>query len=244
MSEKLDGVRAWWDGRQFISRQGNAYCAPDWFVAGLPNIPLDGELWLGRKAFQRTVSIVCRGDESDSWRHIRFMVFDAPTATGQFEARQAFLRKMFNRNSWPYAAHVQQNKCRSDRHLRTELTRIESIGGEGLMLREPGSLYASGRSSTLLKLKSFHDAEGWVIDHLPGQGRNVNRLGAVVVALPNGLTFSIGAGFSDVQRQSPPVIGSVVTFQYQELTDHGIPRFPSFLRSRTDVTNITQECCV
>ena len=55
MSEKLDGVRAYWDGAQFLSRQGNRYHAPDWFTAGLPDEPLDGELWLGRKKFQRTV---------------------------------------------------------------------------------------------------------------------------------------------------------------------------------------------
>src|SRR5688572_1079238 len=42
MSEKLDGVRAYWDGRRFISRLGNPYVAPDWFVAGLPAVPLDG----------------------------------------------------------------------------------------------------------------------------------------------------------------------------------------------------------
>ena len=64
LSEKLDGVRAYWDGKQFLSRQGNLYHAPEWFVAGLPNVPLDGELWLGRKKFQRAVSIVRRQDRS------------------------------------------------------------------------------------------------------------------------------------------------------------------------------------
>jgi DNA ligase-1 len=54
MSEKLDGVRAYWDGRRFISRLGNKYLAPDWFLEGLPDTPLDGELWIGRKSFQRT----------------------------------------------------------------------------------------------------------------------------------------------------------------------------------------------
>src|SRR5947209_4846684 len=50
MSEKLDGVRAYWDGRQFLSRLGNLYHAPDWFTAGLPaDVPLDGELWIDRK---------------------------------------------------------------------------------------------------------------------------------------------------------------------------------------------------
>ena len=92
MSEKLDGVRAYWDGKQFLSRQGNLYHAPDWFMAGLPATPLDGELWLGRKAFQRTVSIVRRQDKSDHWREIPFLVFDAPAAGGGFEERAAFLR--------------------------------------------------------------------------------------------------------------------------------------------------------
>src|SRR5580698_4906980 len=55
MSEKLDGVRAYWDGTQFLSRLGNLFHAPDWFNAGLPNVALDGELWLVRKQFQRTV---------------------------------------------------------------------------------------------------------------------------------------------------------------------------------------------
>jgi len=46
MSEKLDGVRAYWDGKQFLSRQGNLYHAPAWFTEHLPAVPLDGELWI------------------------------------------------------------------------------------------------------------------------------------------------------------------------------------------------------
>lgn len=66
MSEKLDGVRAYWDGKRFLSRQGNEYMAPEWFVEGLPDTPLDGELWIERKEFQRTVSVVRRQDKSDA----------------------------------------------------------------------------------------------------------------------------------------------------------------------------------
>jgi len=84
MSEKLDGVRAYWDGEHFLSRQGNLYHAPGWFVEGLPNLPLDGELWIGRKRFQRTVSIVRRQDKTELWNEVRFLVFDAPAAAGGF----------------------------------------------------------------------------------------------------------------------------------------------------------------
>lgn len=239
MSEKLDGVRAWWDGRQFLSRQGNVYHAPAWFTAGLPSVPLDGELWLDRKAFQRTVSIVRRHDQSDHWRQITFVAFDAPAAAGPFEERQIALVDMFNQSFLPYARVLEQERCVGLTHLRCELARIESLGGEGLMLREPGSRYEAGRSNALLKIKSMHDAEGCVVEHVPGKGRHAGRLGAIVVELPGGLTFSVGTGFSDAQRRSPPPVGSLITFRYQELTDRGVPRFPSFVRVRSDAETLS-----
>ncbi|MHB1036572.1 MAG: DNA ligase [Pirellulales bacterium] len=234
MSEKLDGVRAWWDGTRFLSRQGNVYHAPAWFTTGLPKTPLDGELWLDRRAFQRTVSIVRRHDQSEHWRQITYVVFDAPAERGPFEDRQALVAETLRESRPRYARVLQQDRCTGVRHLQTELARIESLGGEGLMLRKPGSRYEAGRSSTLLKVKSFHDAEAYVVEHLPGRGRHAGRLGAVVVELPNGLTFSVGTGFSDAERDNPPSIGSRITFRYQELTDRGIPRFPSFVRVRAD----------
>ncbi len=104
MSEKLDGVRAWWDGRQFLSRQGNIYHAPAWFTAGLPDVPLDGELWLERKAFQRTVSVVRRHDQSDHWQQIKYVLFDAPGVDGPFEERQRLLNVML-REHQPEVRH-------------------------------------------------------------------------------------------------------------------------------------------
>ncbi len=238
LSEKLDGVRAYWDGRQFLSRQGNIYHTPSWFVANLPQTPLDGELWLDRKAFQRTVSIVRRHDEPDAWNTITFLVFDAPSINEPFEARLAFLQDILCQPS----AHLRvlsQNRCQGPDHLRDELARVESLGGEGLMLREPASYYEQGRSNTLLKVKSFHDAEARVVEHVAGRGRHRGRLGALRVVLPNGIFFSVGSGFRDAQREAPPPIGATITFRYQELTDGGVPRFPTFLHVREAVTDST-----
>lgn len=234
LSEKLDGVRALWDGRQFLSRQGNVFHAPAWFTASLPEASLDGELWLARKAFQRTVSIVRRHDGTDLWREVRFLVFDAPAVAEPFEKRQAYLYDSFAHRQPAYAELLVQERCRSAVHLEAELDRVGALGGEGLMLRQPDSQYVAGRSGTLLKVKRFHDAEGRVVAHLPGAGRHHGRLGAVLVELPNGTTFSVGTGFTDAQRECPPAIGSVITFRYQELTDRGVPRFPSFVRTRPD----------
>ena len=62
VSEKLDGVRALWDGTRFISKQGKEFFAPPWFCEGLPDEELDGELFLDRGEFQACVSIVRRHD--------------------------------------------------------------------------------------------------------------------------------------------------------------------------------------
>jgi len=231
MSEKLDGVRAYWDGKQFISRLGNLYHAPDWFVAGLPAVPLDGELWIGRKKFQRTVSVVRRQDKTDLWKEVSYLVFDAPAAAGGFEDRLAFLKDALAGRKLPHARPHEHVLCKNIACLRTELARVESLGGEGLMLREPNSKYVAGRSATLLKVKTFHDTEAVVIAHLPGAGRHKGRLGALQARLPDGTEFSIGTGFSDKERSSPPPIGATVTFRYQELSEAGVPRFPSFVRT-------------
>lgn len=232
LSEKLDGVRAWWDGTRFLSRNGNCYFAPEWFTAGLPNIPLDGELWIGRKQFQQTVAVVRRQNGGDAWRRVRYVVFDAPQVGGPFEDRLSQLNLLVRTDAATCAEVLGQTVCRDRRHLAAELARIEQQGGEGLMLRQPGSLYVPARSATLLKLKSFRDCEATVVGHQPGTGRHRGRLGALLVRLASGTECAVGTGLSDAERELPPSIGSVITLKYQELTDAGVPRFPAFIRVR------------
>ncbi|MBZ4422944.1 DNA ligase [Myxococcus sp. RHSTA-1-4] len=234
MSEKLDGVRAYWDGKRFWSRQGNEFFAPEWFTAGLPDFPLDGELFGGRKRFQRTVSIVRRQDRSHDWKELFFVTFDAPSVDAPFEGRLEHCRKWMEDARPAYAKWHAHERCRGTAHLREELERVESLGGEGLMLRQPGSRYEAGRSHTLLKVKSFKDDEARVIGHVPGAGRHKGRLGALEVELRNGKRFSVGTGLSDAEREAPPPVGTIITFRYMELTDDGVPRFPTYVGVRID----------
>jgi DNA ligase-1 len=229
LSEKLDGVRAYWDGKQFLSRLGNVFHAPGWFLESLPTVPLDGELWMSRKAFQRTLSVVRRHDGGDAWREVCFLVFDAPASLGGFEERLDFVRRGMDERRTPYARRHDHIVCEGVRHLNDELNRVTALGGEGLMLRQPGSLYEAGRSRTLLKVKHCQDAEALVIGHEPGAGRHKGRLGALLVETAEGVRFAVGTGFSDKQREEPPSIGATITFRYQELSDRGVPRFPVFV---------------
>lgn len=234
MSEKLDGIRAYWDGECFVSRLGNKFFAPDWFTEDLPADTLDGELWVGRKMFQKTTSIVRSGAAGHEWKTVQYVVFDAPNARGGFEDRLAHAQKVLARSGAPHARWLEHVPCDGFDHLREELARVEGLGGEGLMLRRPGSKYEIGRSNSLLKVKTFHDAEARVIDHAPGTGKHKGRLGALVCELADGVTFNVGTGFSDAEREAPPAIGSLITFRYQELSNDGVPRFPSYVGERID----------
>ncbi len=234
MSEKLDGVRAYWTGSRFLSRQGNPFYAPAWFTEKLPDFPLDGELFGGRKKFQRTVSVVRRQDQSDDWKELAFVIFDAPGLESTFEERIAHVQQYVEDVAPPYAEWLPHEPCQSVQHLRTELARVEGLGGEGLMLRQPGSRYEAGRSYTLLKVKSFKDDEARVLGHQPGAGRHKGWLGALEVELRDGTRFSVGTGLSDAEREKPPALGTIITFRYQELSNDGVPRFPSYVGVRID----------
>jgi DNA ligase-1 len=162
-------------------------------------------------------------------------MFDAPGHDGGFEARLEVVQLVMEINRPLYAVAHPHIRCRNSAHLQDELARIETLGGEGLMLRQPGARYVAGRSQTLLKVKNFQDAEALVIGHEPGRGRHQGRLGALLVEMANGIRFAVGSGLTDAQRDQPPVVGSIIRFRYQELTDSGVPRFPTYLGLRPDM---------
>ena len=237
LSEKLDGVRAYWNGEKLLSRLGNTLWAPDWFLAALPaEMHLDGELFGGRKKFQRTVSIVRRQDKSNQWHEITFVVFDAPKYDADFEGRIAAVEAFVTTKSHAHLHAHPHVVCKGLAHLHEELARVEALGGEGLMMRKPGSRYESGRSTTLLKVKTFHDAEAIVVGHQPGLGKHLGRLGALECELANGTKFSVGSGLTDAERDKPAPLGTIITFRYQELSPDGVPRFPTYVGIRDDVT--------
>lgn len=231
VSEKLDGVRAYWSGTQLLSRQGNVLHAPSWFVADFPSSQLDGELWIARGAFEDVVSTVRKLNPIDKeWRKVRYRLFELPEAKGTFTQRLAMLEQLAKRSD--YLQLIPQARFSSLSALNDKLDAVVAAGGEGLMLHYADALYRTGRSDALLKLKKHQDAEAVVIEYLPGKGKHLGRLGALLVEMPSGKYFKLGGGFTDAQRESPPDIGSLVTYKYYGLTQRGIPKFASFLRVR------------
>ena len=138
-------------------------------------------------------------------------------------------------SSSPYLSLVEQRKFRDERDLMKHLDDVVDAGGEGLMLHLGSAQYRANRSDDLLKLKRYQDAEATVIEHLPGKGKYKGMLGSLMVETPDGKRFKIGSGFSDIQRQTPPAIGTTISYKYYGLTGNGTPRFASFLRIRSDI---------
>ena len=235
VSEKYDGVRAFWDGRQLRFRSGREVAAPRWFVERLPPLPLDGELWLGRGTFDALSAAVRRVQPLDAeWRQLRYLLFDLPGAAGPFASRAAALERLAHQLAWPPLQAVRQDAVTDRAALQRRLDAVVAGGGEGLMLHRADALHVPGRSTALVKLKPLLDAEAMVVGQVGGRGRHEGRLGALRVRTGTGIEFLLGTGFSDAEREHPPPPGSVVSFSYRGTTAAGVPRFASFLRRRED----------
>lgn len=231
VSEKLDGVRAYWDGQQLYFRSGHPVAAPAWFTRDFPALPLDGELWLGRGDFERLSGIVRKREAVDEeWRQVRYMLFELPGAAGSFSERRAGLVRLVGEAGIPWLRAVEQFRILDRKTLRAKLDEVVAAGGEGLMLHRAEASFSAGRSDDLLKLKPWLDREARVIAHLPGKGRQAGRMGALLVEHADGRRFRIGTGFTDAERATPPAVGSLVTYRYRGFTASGTPRFPSFVR--------------
>ncbi|MDP2419397.1 MAG: DNA ligase [Hydrogenophaga sp.] len=245
LSEKYDGLRGFWDGQRLLTRGGQVVQAPSWFTAGWPTAPMDGELWVGRGQFEQALSTVRQQTPDDTaWRSIRFMVFDLPGHGGPFSERIAAYQHVVQQLAQPWVQAVEQEKVHSHADLMARLDRMVLDGGEGLMLHRDDALYRALRSDDLLKVKTHEDAEARVVGQVPGQGKYVGLMGALLVQTADGRQFRLGTGFTDAQRQNSPAVGAWVTYRFRGLHASGLPRFASFLRVRTDMNSASADTAV
>ncbi len=240
VSEKYDGVRCYIPKgkNKLYSRNGNEFSAPASFFKGWSGeCDLDGELWTGREAFDKAISIV-RSKRADpaEWGKLKFLIFDSPSMGGTFEERMAKLKACL-KGAPKHFVLVKQTKAKSREHVISMLTKVMQVRGEGVMLRQPGSKYVNARSGTLLKVKEKQDMEGVVVGHQAGSGKYKGLVGALEVEIKHKgkpVTFFVGSGMSDETREDPPPIGSIVQITYQSLFPTGKPRFPVYKGTRDD----------
>lgn len=235
MSEKLDGIRGFWDGKQLLSRQGYPLNPPDYFVKNFPPFAIDGELFSERGKFEE-ISATVRSANPKGWYKLKLYVFDVPNAKGDLFQRLAVLERYLQENPTPHIEIIPQILVENSAHLQQFFSDIQRLGGEGVVVRNPNSPYIHGRSAQILKLKAVLDEECTVVAHHNGKGKYANKLGAITCENHRGY-FRIGSGFKDKDRENPPPVGSQITYKYRGLTASGKPRFATFWRIREDLQN-------
>lgn len=239
VTEKLDGIRAIWTGKDLITKQGNVIRAPKGFTTGFPANVIEGELWISRGLFQQTLSVVMKDKPSEQeWNEVRFMAFDLPTSPLTYAERYKALKALISQSNNRSLDLIPQYPISSAVELAELLKKVTQSGGEGLMLNLSSGIYQAGRSNNLLKLKPYTDADAVVLQHFPGSGKLTGLLGSILVKNKQGKVFKIGSGFSVAERSTPPEIGSIISYKYSGFTRSGLPRFATFLRKRNDITSL------
>ncbi|MFT7004970.1 MAG: DNA ligase-1 [Sulfurimonas sp.] len=226
MSEKLDGVRAYWDGEKLISRGGKVFAVPSFFTKAFPKHKLDGELWSKRGDFSNISSITNKKKPHDGWKILTYNIFEVPQAQGNL------LQRLENVKTTQYIKVIKQIKVKNKKHLDEFLKSVEKKGGEGVVVRDGSLNYYTGRDNNSLKVKSYVDEECEIVAYNKGKGKYENAVGSLSCKMKNGKVIKIGSGLSNQQRNNPPKIGAIITFKYYGLTSKGNPRFPVFLHER------------
>lgn len=259
-SQKLDGMRCFWDGGISIgnhlatwtskthmvgtglwSNLGNSIKCPKWFTDGLPNVQLDGELYV--RDWKSTISACKTARPGPGWKDVTFNVFDIPSrilSAGYVNNRQL-------------DGSLERPSCRFDKaqeilinlpeteflrvHPQKIITHDTDLYGilekhpdwEGLMLRSPSSIWEPHRSHNLLKLKIKYDAEATVIGYKEGENAKEGSVGSLLVRQGD-KTFSVGGLSKEESVYGYFKNGDVITYTYKNLSSDGIPTPASFLR--------------
>lgn len=143
MSEKLDGWRLLWDGKQYLTRQGNVLECPASWYQGMPSCWLDGEMFAGRGKFNQIQGMI-----RDGFDGLAFHVFDVPSALPFSDRLQALAL-----TSLPiHCEKVDQRICAGYEDAVMMARQMTEIGGEGVVLRNPSSEYEEGRSWNVLRI--------------------------------------------------------------------------------------------
>ncbi|RXK00082.1 DNA ligase [Arcobacter sp. CECT 8986] len=231
MSEKLDGIRAYWNGKNLLTKNGNKINIPKEFTKNFPKFKLDGELWTKRDDFENIQSIVLDKIPTNKWNQITYNIFEVPNAKGDFLKRLSKAKIWFEKHPNKFIKFIPQIKCNSKKDLDKFLNKLVSQKAEGVIVKNGKLSYFKGRNNNILKVKKFFDKEGKVIT-INYDKNNTKRMKSLQIKLGNGVIFNLGGGFTNKQRYNPPKVGTTVTFKYYGFTKNNKPKFASFLRVR------------
>lgn len=241
---KLDGIRCiiredgMWsrNGKQIISAPHIYEALKPWFEQN-PDLILDGELYANKDVadFNTIISCVRKTKPTtadlETSKKIQYWVYDIPSVDGTFIERFEELRDF---NLPDCCVKVQTDQVDNLNDLHAYYFDYVSAGYEGQILRTD-SLYENKRSKSLLKHKSFVDAEFTILGVIEGKGNLTGKVGKLQFEI-NGKPFESAVNgdweyLAELLKRND-LIGKQATVKYFELTEDGIPRFPKVIAIR------------
>ncbi len=227
VSEKLDGVRAYWNGKELLSKSGKNLHPPKEFIQNFPPFAIDGELFTKQRDFENIVSIVKK--EPKNWQNLKLFVFEVPNQKGDLLQRLQVLEKFLKEHPHAPIKIIPQHQFQTTKQIQDFFKTLQDQGGEGIILRKKDAPYHTGRSALALKYKVYFDAECQIIDYQKGRGKYADMVGSILCKDQDKI-FKIGSGFNEFFRKNPPKIGTIITYKYYQTTKNGLPKHPVFLR--------------
>ena len=237
ISEKFDGVRGIWDGKEMFSKNGKKLAIPPCFAEKLAILELkdgefvEGELWADYGKFAEVSSLARRKNPTCAeFESVKYLIFNAQfNESSDFLANLSKIQSILESHKTPQIRTITQHKFSSSKELQDFFDAVVAKGGEGVILRD---------SHTAFKLKAQHDAECKIIDYTRGKGRLGGKVGSIVcesladknAGIKNGIIFRIGSGLSDEMRTNPPKIGTIITYKFSGVSKNSVPLHTRFWR--------------
>lgn len=234
---KLDGVRCVYKNNKLSSRQAKEFVHLDHIKEELKNCPfaLDGELYSETLTFQETTGLVkkVKLSEQDKKRskEICLVVYDL-LYPEDYKNRLTKLKNYFENKNFKYVKLLTTEECVKKDEVKIFHDKYIKQGYEGVIIRNKLGWYQEGyRSKNLQKYKEFVDDEFKIVGYTEGTGSE-KGLVIWICETKKGQTFQVRPkGTHDQRREiynnGNDFIGKQLTVVYQELTDDGIPRFPT-----------------
>jgi DNA ligase-1 len=247
VTQKLDGIRTTCMNGQMISRNNKVFEGMSELINELNKIPyqLDGELLLRNddnlssdELFKKTSGYIRKKVEHIG---VEFHIFDIIDEQLTYKERRYILESIEYNDILKKVPVLEYIDNPSSEDMNRLNTRAKEMQIEGFMLNKLDGMYVNKRSKELLKVKQFDTATLRVIGYEEGTGRNLGRLGAILVESEDGLvTSKVGSGFSDEDREEiwAKQDLSFVEIKYFELSEdtkgNRSLRFPTYLGERLD----------
>jgi DNA ligase-1 len=261
ISEKLDGQRCLYirESGKFYSSLRHEIFVPDWWraevdkaSADIPGDILDGELWIGRKQFDKLRSIVSRTVNrlDEEWKQIKFVCFDVLPKTcmvsvwgSEYFGRPARFRGYSDWLDRLLQARPLQNEKDNVIFSRIEMLATSNLGSlsleniledlvakgaEGLILRDSKQTWIPKRGPWIMKLKPLIPVRAWVVSIEPGLRRGAIWVQGTSEAWDGMKVFKVGTGLTDEQFASL-VVGQEVSVGFRELSKDNVPKESRFI---------------